>query len=78
MICRMPWATVVLVPRSELTTVPSGFSTSTWFSSEFIAAEEIMLDYVKGPGDKKLDEFDARRNEFMEVVAKLKERVSRG
>ena len=47
-------------------------------SSDFIAAEEIMLEYVKAPGDKTIAEFDARRNEFMEVVGKLKERVSRG
>ena len=47
-------------------------------SSDFIAAEEIMLDYVKAPGDKTIAEFDACRNEFMEVVGKLKERVSRG
>jgi len=47
-------------------------------SSDFIAAEEIMLDYVKGSGEKTIAEFDARRNEFMDVVGKLKERVSRG
>ncbi len=47
-------------------------------SSDFIAAEEIMLDYVKAPGEKTIAEFDARRNEFMDVVSKLKERVSRG
>ena len=47
-------------------------------SSEFVASEDIMLDYVKGPGEKTVAEFDARRSEFMEVVSKLKERVSRG
>ena len=47
-------------------------------SSDFIAAEEIMLDYVKASGDKTIAEFDARRTEFMEDVGKLKERVSRG
>ena len=47
-------------------------------SGEFVAAEEIMLDYVKAPGEKTIAEFDTRRNEFMEVVGKLKERVSRG
>ena len=47
-------------------------------SSDFIAAEEIMLDYVKGSGEKTIAEFDARRNEFMDVVGKLNERGSRG
>ena len=46
-------------------------------SSEFVASEDIMLDYVKAPGEKTVAEFDARRSEFMEVVSKLKERVSR-
>ena len=46
-------------------------------SSDFIAAEEIMLDYVKADGEKTIAEFDARRNEFMDVVGKLKQRVSR-
>ena len=47
-------------------------------SSEFVASEDIMLDYVKAPGEKTVAEFDACRNEFMEVVSKLKARVSRG
>jgi len=44
-------------------------------SAEFVAAEEIMLSYVKVPGDKEVAEFDRRRKEFMEVVDKLKQRL---
>lgn len=44
---------------------------------EFIAAEEIMLEYVKAPGHKKQAEFDRRRKEFQSRVAELTKRVSR-
>lgn len=44
---------------------------------EFVAAEAIMLDYVKAPGEKNLAEFSRRRAEFQAVVARLTERVAR-
>jgi 4-hydroxy-4-methyl-2-oxoglutarate aldolase len=45
-------------------------------AGEFVAAEEIMLDYVKAPGPKSRDQFDKLRQEFSAVVTKLKERVT--
>lgn len=44
---------------------------------EFIAAEEIILNYVKAPGEKSRDKFNELREEFQDVVAKLKQRVAR-
>ena len=44
---------------------------------EFLQAEEIMLEYVKAPGEKQQAEFDRRRQEFQSVVAALTQRVSR-
>lgn len=46
-------------------------------SDEFVAAEAIMLDYVKAPGDKSRAKYDELRKEFQSVVAKLTQRVSR-
>jgi 4-hydroxy-4-methyl-2-oxoglutarate aldolase len=46
-------------------------------ADEFIAAEEIMLDYVKADGEKTVDKFNVLREEFQSVVGKLRERVSR-
>jgi len=46
-------------------------------TDEFIAAEAIMLDYVKGEGDKSVAKFSELRGEFQAVVAKLRDRVSR-
>ena len=44
---------------------------------DFVAAEAIMLDYVKVPGAKSVAKFDELRLEFMSVIGKLKERVAR-
>ena len=46
-------------------------------TSEFVAAERIVLDYVNAPGEKKVAEFAARRKEFSSVVKKLTDRVCR-
>lgn len=46
-------------------------------ADEFIAAEEIMLDYVKADGHKTIDKFNELREEFQSVVGTLRERVSR-
>lgn len=44
---------------------------------EFIAAEAIIMDYVKVPGKKEVSKFNELRKEFQDVVAKLQQRVSR-
>lgn len=46
-------------------------------ADEFIAAEELMLNYVKAEGKKAIDKFSELRQEFQSVVGKLRERVSR-
>lgn len=46
-------------------------------SPEFIAAEELMLNYVKAPGPKSRTRYDELRKEFQSVVGKLTERISR-
>jgi regulator of RNase E activity RraA len=46
-------------------------------ADEFVNAEEIMLSYVKGPGEKTAARFAELRREFQSVAAKLRERVSR-
>lgn len=46
-------------------------------AGEFLAAEDIMLTYVKATGEKTVAEFSRRREEFQQVVAKLRQRVSR-
>jgi len=46
-------------------------------AAEFVAAEKIVLDYVRSAGAKSVTEFTARRKEFAAVVAKLTERVKR-
>ncbi len=44
---------------------------------EFLAAEDIMMDYVKAEGEKQVAQFAAKRAEFTAVVGKIRERVSR-
>jgi regulator of RNase E activity RraA len=46
-------------------------------ADEFIAAETIVLEYVRQPGAKSVAEWDKRRKEFSEVVNNLQKRVSR-
>ncbi|HND56249.1 MAG TPA: RraA family protein [Pirellulaceae bacterium] len=46
-------------------------------ADEFVAAEAIILDYVKAPGEKTLAKYDELRKEFQSVVAKLQQRVSK-
>jgi len=52
-------------------------STIADIADEFVAAEAIMLDYVKAPGDKSLAKFNDLRKEFQAVVSKLQARVAR-
>lgn len=44
-------------------------------AAEFVAAEEIVMNYVKGPGVKSPQEYAERRKEFSAVAAKLAERA---
>ena len=44
---------------------------------EFVGAEELILNYIRTPGQKQLSRFDELRQEFQQVVAKLRKRVSR-
>jgi regulator of RNase E activity RraA len=46
-------------------------------SDEFVAAEGIMLDYVKAPGAKTVTKFNELRQEFQSVVSKLTKRIAR-
>jgi 4-hydroxy-4-methyl-2-oxoglutarate aldolase len=46
-------------------------------ADEFVAAEAIMLDYVRAPGEKSVAKFSELRKEFQSVSAKLQQRVSR-
>lgn len=44
---------------------------------EFVAAEQLMLEYTKATGPKELAEFSRRRLAFQEEIRKLQSRVSR-
>ena len=44
-------------------------------AAEFVEAEKIVLDYVRGKGAKTTPEFTAARKEFGAVVAKLTQRA---
>jgi 4-hydroxy-4-methyl-2-oxoglutarate aldolase len=46
-------------------------------SEEFIAAEDIVMKYVKAPGPKNINEYDKLRKEFQAVAAAIGKRVSR-
>jgi regulator of RNase E activity RraA len=46
-------------------------------AEEFVAAENYVLDYVKGKGPKKVSEFTQKRQALTEAVSALRKRVSR-
>jgi regulator of RNase E activity RraA len=46
-------------------------------AGEFLAAEDIVMNYVKAPGEKSVAKYDELRKEFQACVAKLSARVSR-
>jgi regulator of RNase E activity RraA len=46
-------------------------------AGEFAAAEEILLSYVKAPGEKSVSRVAELRREFQSLVAKLEKRVAR-
>ena len=45
--------------------------------SEFLAAEELVMSYVKSPGEKSAARYNELRKEFQAVVAGLTKRVMR-
>ena len=46
-------------------------------AGEFLAAEELVMNYVKSPGEKSIARYNELRKEFQAVVAKLTRRVAR-
>ena len=44
---------------------------------EFLAAEELVMNYVKSPGEKSVSRYNELRKEFQSVVSALTKRVSR-
>ena len=46
-------------------------------AEEFVAAESIVMDYVKGSDEKTIQRFTAAQSEFRAAVEKLKKRVRR-
>ncbi len=46
-------------------------------AGEFLAAEELVMNYVKSPGEKSIARYNELRKEFQAVVAKLTKRVAR-
>lgn len=59
-----------------VTTIPIDIASDIAdMSAEFLDAEAIMLDYVKADGPKSRDKFNALREEFQDVVAKLKAKI---
>ncbi len=61
-----------------VTNIPLDIATEiAEITPEFVAAEQIVLDYVKGSGAKTAAGLAAARKDFSAVVAKLTERVRR-
>ena len=45
--------------------------------AEFLAAEELVMGYVKAPGEKSIAKYNDLRKEFQNMVAALTKRVSK-
>jgi regulator of RNase E activity RraA len=61
-----------------VTSIPLDIATEVAdVAEEFIAAEDIVMKYVKAPGKKNIAEYDKLRKEFQSVAAALAKRVSR-
>lgn len=62
-----------------VTNIPLSIATEVAdISAEFLAIEEILMSYVKAPGEKSREKYDELRKLFQSEVAKLTKRVSRG
>ena len=61
-----------------VTNIPPDIATEAAdIAGDFIGAEQIVLDYVKGSREKTVAGYEERRNELIGVIAKLRHRVSR-
>lgn len=61
-----------------VTNIPRDIATAVAdIAPEFVAAEEIVMGYVKAPGPKSVARYDELRKEFMAVVKKLTARVAK-
>jgi 4-hydroxy-4-methyl-2-oxoglutarate aldolase len=61
-----------------VTSIPPEIATEVAdIAAEFIAAEEIVMNYVKASGPKSVGKYDELRKEFQSVVKKLTARVAR-
>lgn len=61
-----------------VTNIPPDIATAVAdIAPEFVAAEEIVMGYVKAPGPKSVARYDELRKEFMAVVKKLTARVAK-
>lgn len=59
-----------------VTTIPVEIAVAVAeLADEFVAAEAIIMDYVKSPGEKNVAQFTERRQAFQEAVAGLKRRA---
>jgi 4-hydroxy-4-methyl-2-oxoglutarate aldolase len=47
-------------------------------AGEFLAAEELVMNYVKSSGEKSVARYNELRKEFQSMVAAMTKRVSRG
>jgi len=62
-----------------LTTIPLELAAAVAdLAEEFIAAEQVVMDYLRGPGEKSIDQFRQRRAEFAATVAGLTQRAQKG
>lgn len=46
-------------------------------AAEFLAAEEVVMSYVKTPGEKSITKYDELRRQFQASVNQMQKRVSR-
>jgi 4-hydroxy-4-methyl-2-oxoglutarate aldolase len=61
-----------------VTTIPVEIASEVAdIGGEFLAAEEIVMRYVKGPGEKSVKRYNELRQEFQSIVSALTKRVSR-
>jgi 4-hydroxy-4-methyl-2-oxoglutarate aldolase len=59
-----------------VTSIPLGIATAVAdIADEFVAAEKIILDYVRAPGKKTVTGYTEVRKQFGDAVAKLTERA---
>src|SRR5438067_2909016 len=61
-----------------VTNIPLGIASEVADAAgEFLAAEEMVMSYVKSPGEKSVAKYNSLRKEFQATVAELTKRVAR-